>query len=198
MSVNGIDTNAYSSYETTSYSSTKSGSTKTSEKSSSNAKIAKEDEGAVYESGVGKMTKDERAALVQKLKADTENRVNNLKSLVTEMFLKQGQKVKNSDDIWSMLASGNLTVDAQTAAQAKEEISENGYWGVNQTSDRIFEMAMALSGGDSEKMDKMLDAFKKGFDQATKAWGKSLPDISQKTYDAVMEKFENYKNGVEA
>lgn len=198
MSVNGIYTNAYSSYETTSYSSTKSGSTKTSEKSSSNAKIAKEDEGAVYESGVGKMTKDERAALVQKLKADTENRVNNLKSLVTEMFLKQGQKVKNSDDIWSMLASGNLTVDAQTAAQAKEEISENGYWGVNQTSDRIFEMAMALSGGDSEKMDKMLDAFKKGFDQATKAWGKSLPDISQKTYDAVMEKFENYKNGVEA
>ena len=198
MSVNGIHTNAYSSYETTSYSSTKSGSTKTSEKSSSNAKIAKEDEGAVYESGVGKMTKDERAALVQKLKADTENRVNNLKSLVTEMFLKQGQKVKNSDDIWSMLASGNLTVDAQTAAQAKEEISENGYWGVNQTSDRIFEMAMALSGGDSEKMDKMLDAFKKGFDQATKAWGKSLPDISQKTYDAVMEKFENYKNGVEA
>ena len=48
------------------------------------------------------------------------------------------------------------------------------------------------------KMEKMVDAFKKGFDQATKAWGRSLPDISQKTYDAVMKKFEDYKNGVEA
>ena len=41
----------------------------------------------------------------------------------------------------------------------------------------------------------MLDAFKKGFNEATKSWGKSLPDISSKTYDAVLEKFEAYKNG---
>ena len=91
-----------------------------------------------------------------------------------------------------MLASGNFTVDAETAAKAKEEISENGYWGVNQTSQRIFDMAVALSGGDSEKMEKMLDAFKKGFGEATKTWGKTLPDICQNTYDAVLEKFENY------
>jgi len=41
----------------------------------------------------------------------------------------------------------------------------------------------------------MLDAFKEGFDQATKAWGKELPEISSKTYDAVMKKFEDYKKG---
>ena len=75
-----------------------------------------------------------------------------------------------------------------------EAISEDGYWGVNQTSQRIFDMAVALSGGDSEKMDDMLEAFKKGFKQATETWGKELPDISQKTYAAVLEKFENYKN----
>lgn len=196
MSVNGIYTNTYNSYDTTSYSSTKASNTKTSEKSS--AKTAKAEQSAVYEPGTSKMTQEERTALVAKLKADTESRVNSLKSLVSDMFLKQGKKVQNSDDIWSMLASGNFTVDAKTAANAKAEISEDGYWGVNQTSDRIFEMAKALSGGDSEKMEKMVDAFKKGFDQATKAWGRSLPDISQKTYDAVMKKFEDYKNGVEA
>ena len=76
----------------------------------------------------------------------------------------------------------------------KAAISEDGYWGVNQTSQRIFDFAVALSGGDSEQMDKMLAAFKKGFDQATKAWGKSLPSISSQTYDAVLEKFEAYKN----
>ena len=36
----------------------------------------------------------------------------------------------------------------------------------------------------------MRDAFKKGFDEATSTWGKSLPDISQKTYQAVMDKFD--------
>lgn len=197
MSVNGIYTNAYSSYETTNYT-TKANSANASKKPASKADTASEAKGVTYESSAGKMTEQERTALVQKLKADTESRLSNLKSLVTKMFLKQGQKVQNSDDIWSMLASGNFTVDPETAAKAKEEISEDGYWGVNQTSDRIFEMAKALSGGDAGKMDKMLDAFKKGFDEATKAWGKSLPDISQKTYDAVMKKFEDFKNGVEA
>ena len=45
-------------------------------------------------------------------------------------------------------------------------------------------------------MDEMLEAFKKGFGQATEAWGKSLPDISQRTYDSVLEKFEDYKKSL--
>ena len=62
---------------------------------------------------------------------------------------------------------------------------------------RLNGIAKALSGGDSEKADEMIAAFKKGFDQATKAWGKSLPDISGRTYDAVMKKFDAWKNGTE-
>ncbi|MDE6210227.1 MAG: hypothetical protein K2M73_11225 [Lachnospiraceae bacterium] len=187
MSVNGIQSNAYGSYATESYSKSTTG-TKTTE-----AATGKEEKAAVYESTANKMTEKDRAALVQKLKADTNNRVNQLQSLVKNMFLKQGQKVKNNDDIWSMLASGDFTVDPATAAKAKAEIADDGYWGVDQTSERIFEMAKALSGGDSDKMDKMLEAFKKGYDQATKAWGRTLPDISSRTYDAVIEKFDNYK-----
>ena len=41
----------------------------------------------------------------------------------------------------------------------------------------------------------MINAFKKGYDEATKTWGKELPDISSKTYDKVMEKFDQWKNG---
>ena len=37
-----------------------------------------------------------------------------------------------------------------------------------------------------------LAAFEKGFKQATKAWGRDLPDISNKTYDAVKDMFSNY------
>ena len=107
---------------------------------------------------------------------------------------KQGNAIASADDMWKFLASGNFTVDAATKAQAKKDIAEDGYWGVEQTSDRILDFAKALSGNDPKQADKLLNAFKKGFDQATKAWGKKLPDISQRTYDAVVKKFEAWKN----
>ena len=53
---------------------------------------------------------------------------------------------------------------------------------------------MALAGDDEEAMKKMQSAFEKGFKEATGAWGRKLPDISSKTYDAVQKKFEDYFN----
>lgn len=188
MNVNGIQAASYA-QEAYTGTSTK----KTNSSTNSKTETTDNESGAVYEKSSSKMTDSERTQLIAKLKADTDSHVSQLKSLVQSLFLKQGQKVTDSDDMWSMLASGDLQVDASTAAKAKQEISENGYWGVSQTSDRIFEMAKALSGGDDSKMEKMLDAFKKGYDQATKAWGKTLPGICSQTYDAVLEKFENYK-----
>ena len=37
----------------------------------------------------------------------------------------------------------------------------------------------------------MRAAFKKGYEQAEKTWGGKLPEISQKTYDAVMKGFDD-------
>ena len=108
------------------------------------------------------------------------------------MMTKQGVAIGQADDMWKFLASGDFTVDAETKAKAQEAISEDGYWGVKQTSQRIFEFAEALSGGDSETMEKMKDAFIKGFKEATKSWGKELPSISNDTYDAVMDKFDKW------
>ena len=42
---------------------------------------------------------------------------------------------------------------------------------------------------------KMKEAFEKGFKEATKTWGKELPDISQNTRDAVLKKFDDYFAG---
>ena len=38
---------------------------------------------------------------------------------------------------------------------------------------------------------------KKGFDQATKAWGGELPGICKDTIDTAIEKMEKWKNGLE-
>ena len=66
---------------------------------------------------------------------------------------------------------------------------------MKQTSERIFDFAKALSGGDMDKMKEMQEAFEKGFKQATKTWGKELPQISQDTHDAVNKLFEDYYAG---
>lgn len=176
-----------SSYETVSEQSSKATSTN---KKSTYGK----DAAAVYEKSYDAKKASSNKELTKMLKADAENRVAQMRSLVENILSKQGVAIRKADDMWKALAGGNFTVDAATAKEAKSAISEDGYWGVNQTSQRIFDFAVALSGGDSEQMDKMLAAFKKGFDQATKSWGKSLPDISSQTYDAVLEKFEAYKN----
>lgn len=157
----------------------------------------KTEEAAVYESSAKKNAgsvkgKVANPKLVAQMKADTNARMAQMQSLVEKMFSKQGKTIGTADDMWKMLAEGNFEADPETIAQAKEDISEDGYWGVKQTSDRIFDFAMALSGGDKEKMEKMREAVQKGFDQATKAWGKELPSISNDTLKAVNEKFDKF------
>ena len=156
-------------------------------------------EGVIYDKSSSTTTgtdyKTNNAALIQKLKQDSEDRINQLKDIVSQMMTKQGTAIGKADDIWSFLASGDFTIDEAAKKKAQDEISEDGYWGVKQTSDRILDFAKALSGNDSSKADLLLDAFKKGFEEATKTWGKDLPDISKQTYDAVVEKFDKLKNG---
>lgn len=139
----------------------------------------------------------DREALIAQMKADTEARMNQLTSIVQQMMNGQGKAFSlatGNDDIWKFLASGEYTVTEAAKLQAQEDISEDGYWGVKQTSDRILDFAKALAGGDASKADELLDAFKKGYEQATGAWGKDLPDISKETYKAVEEKFAAWKN----
>ena len=135
----------------------------------------------------------DREAIIAQMKADTEARMNQMQDLVRNMMQGQGNALAQSDDIWSFLASGDYTVTEAAKLQAQEDISENGYWGVEQTSQRILDFAKALSGGDVSKADMLLDAFKKGYEEATGAWGKELPEISKKTYEAVEEKFAAWK-----
>ena len=162
------------------------------------------DEAAVYEKSdeetpvkSEKYSKADRSALIQQLKADQEKMMNNLLEIVQKTISGQGSAfaIASQDDMWKFLAEGKFSADPDTIAKAKEDISEDGYWGVEKTSDRILEFAKALSGDDPEKADELLAAFKKGYEMATGTWGKELPEISSNTYDAVLKKFEAWKNG---
>ena len=181
--INGVNnyTNLYNSYDT-----------KTAAAKQTAEKTEAAQPGAVYEpSKEGKAAVD-RSAIVAQLKADAEARAKQMTDLVHKMMSQQGVAIGKSDDMWRFLASGKFTVDAATKAQAQKDIADDGYWGVSQTSQRIFDMAKALTGGDAGKMEEMRKAFEKGFKRATGTWGKKLPDISQRTYDATQKLFDDY------
>jgi len=190
MSVNGItNVNAsYGNYETKAKTATEKQDNITTE--------SKADSGVVYEPSKqepvdsSKKIYKQDTALINKLKADVEARTAQFRSLVEKLIMGQGNAIGTADDIWSFLRKGDFTVDAATKAQAQADIAEDGYWGVEQTSDRIIDFAKALTGGDPDKIEEMKEAFEKGFKQAEKTWGGKLPEISKKTYDAVFEKFD--------
>ena len=187
--------------------STSSPESKSSGKADANAKVKTENQAAVYEKTkkedtskepykINKMSKEDRAALVKALKEEVEARQKQFLELVKQSLTGQGEKIAiatdNMDGIWKALAKGNFTVSEEVKKQAQEDISEKGYWGVEATSKRMFEHASALAGDDVEQMKAMQKAMEKGYKEATKAWGKELPDISKKTLAAANKLFEDY------
>lgn len=158
------------------------------------APAAKNDDTAVvYEKSDVSSKYKPNAELVQMLNDDAEAQKNQFLSYVQETIMGQGNAVASSDDIWKFLASGNFTVTEAAKKQAQEAIADGGYWSVDKTAERILDMAKKLTGGDPDKIDKMRDAFEKGFGEATKTWGKELPSISSQTYDKVQELFDKWK-----
>ena len=152
-----------------------------------------EDKGVIYEPKLETPTQMYKAneEVIARLKADAQARLDQLRDLVQKLICKQGGVYTDANDIWNALREGKVEVDPETKAQAQADIAEDGYWGVKATSDRIIDFAKALTGGDKSKLNDMMEAFKQGYEQAEKTWGGKLPEISQKTYDAVIEKFNN-------
>ena len=197
MEINGISsvTPIYSNQDNTDIA-VKKPKEQTVEKVQDNAGATYE-KGTVEENGLYskmKMNKADRTAIAEQMKANMEENKRQLMALVQKTLSGQvGTYGKaNEDSVWKTLASGKYTVDAATKAQAQKDISEDGYWGVKQTSQRLFDFASALSGDDVDKMKDMQKAMEKGFKLATKAWGRELPKISQDTLDAANKLFEDY------
>jgi len=85
-------------------------------------------------------------------------------------------------------------VQQQLIAKAQEDVSENGFWGVSKTSERIFNFAEALTGGDPARMATMQRVVERAFESVGRMFGgmDRMPDISRQTHDAVMQRFNDF------
>lgn len=156
-------------------------------------------EGAAAEYEKSEATEAEKtvkydAATIEKMKAEAELKTAQLRSIVEKMMLKQGQQFTTLEDAFDMIKEGTIEVDDETAVEAAKEVAEDGYWGVEQTSERLFSFAKALAGNDPTKADSMLEALQKGFDEATKSWGGELPELCKKTLEATQKKLTDWRD----
>ena len=82
--------------------------------------------------------------------------------------------------------------------EATDLVSENGFFGITQTSDRVSNFVFSFAGDDLEKLQKGRDGIVKGFDEANKMFGGNLPEISYKTQERTLAlldaKIESLKN----
>lgn len=117
---------------------------------------------------------------------DSQDQYNLLRGLVTNILKEQGLDLK--------ISIGEADVDISSISQedAAGLVAKDGYFGVDQTSDRIVDFATTLAGNDTSRLDAIREGIQKGFDEALAAFGGTLPDISYETLDAVMNKLDDW------
>ncbi len=133
---------------------------------------------------------------IARLKAESERVYGHLKDMVRQMLERQGltfQDVLEMDEA----ERGTIKVDEATRTEAAALIGEGGELSPESVSDNIVAFAKALSGEDKSKLSLLRQAIDDGFAEAEKAWGGKLPEISQQTYDLVMEKLDAWEKGDE-
>lgn len=103
-------------------------------------------------------------------------------------------KEQSIDFIVATGDTGPKEIDISQLSQEEAQalIADDGYFGVQQTSDRIVDFAIGMAGGDPSRLATIKEGVDKGFNEALKAFGGQLPDISYATYDAVMEKLDKW------
>jgi hypothetical protein len=109
-----------------------------------------------------------------------------LRNLVIKTLEDQGLSLQFKD--------GDTEVNFNTMTQedAQDLVAEDGYFGVEKTSQRIVDFALNGFGNDPAKLQQMKDAIDQGFMEAQEAFGGALPEISQQTYDAIIEKLDAF------
>jgi len=136
------------------------------------------------------------AAEVNRLWNETNHAIDAVRKLVQSML---GKSDATGQGFWAVRAGGNFQLSEADRAQAQELISDDGFFGVQQTTDRIMGFAKALVGeGASEKqIESMRAAVQKGFDEVARMFGgfDNLPDVTKRTHAAIMEAFDKWIAG---
>ncbi|MCR3920904.1 MAG: hypothetical protein NUK65_00070 [Firmicutes bacterium] len=124
---------------------------------------------------------------IDKIRAESEKTYESLRRLVEQLLERQGSTMEK-------ISHRDIVVDEEVRIEASALIADDGPLGAENMSNRIVDFAKAISGGDKSKIGAIREAIEEGFSQVSAVFD-GLPDVSQRTYDLVMEKLAAWENG---
>jgi anti-sigma28 factor (negative regulator of flagellin synthesis) len=127
---------------------------------------------------------------IEQLKKAADDALRPLRQMVEELLKKQGMYFKNTN--LKPNEGGMVEIDGETRAEAQRLISDDGEYGIENTANRLFEFAKAVSGNDKTKINELKSAIEQGYKAAEKAFGGELPEICKKTLECTMEKLNQW------
>lgn len=138
---------------------------------------------------------------VKALQEDIDNSYNLLIKTMTEQnaklqaWQKDGVGFLNFDGRKVSTAQFALPDVATTPEEAAKAVADGGDWSVGAVADRIMGMATSIAGDDPKKLEAMRSAVQQGFKQAgidfkNMTGKKDMPEITGKTYDEIMGRFD--------
>jgi len=80
--------------------------------------------------------------------------------------------------------------------EAEDLLSEDGFFGINQTSQRVSDFVLNFAGDDLELLEKGREGIIKGFQEAEKLFGGELPEISYKTQERTLSLIDEKINSL--
>ena len=105
-----------------------------------------------------------------------------------DIFGTQNKSINSLNDILSGVDFKSIGYEGKPITQlsqseASDLVSENGFFGIANTADRISNFIISAAGDDLQKLEAGKEGMLRGFKEAEKIWGGELPEISQKTIE---------------
>ncbi len=150
----------------------------------SQTQMSKEGLSAVKTLYTEKLTKEEALELRETIKQNANAFALDSTNIQAGAASKADQFAKDYQGFQSFLSGigyqGKNIADL-SQSEATALVSEDGIFGVSQTSQRIADFVINGAGGDEKLMRAGREGMLQGFKEAEKMWGGKLPDISQQT-----------------
>ena len=106
----------------------------------------------------------------------------------SDIFGAQSKSINSLNDILSGVDFKSIGYEGKPITQlsqseASDLVSDNGFFGIANTADRISNFIISAAGDDLQKLEAGKEGMLRGFKEAEKIWGGELPEISQKTIE---------------
>ena len=160
---------------------------------------ATQNQSAIKTNFTEKLSKEEVIEIKEQLKQNAQVVALNSTSIQVGITSNKDDFVTQYEEFQTFLS--DIGYDGKPIAELSQEeaaelVSEDGFFGITQTSERIANFVINGSAGDEDRLRAGREGMLAGFKMAEEMWGGELPEISQKTMQAAIEMVDKEMHGL--